>query len=194
LSVAAAHVREDAKGTTADRLPALSLTQWIVLAVLVEQPTHGFAIASLTTRTGELGQVWTTPRPLVYRALDDLVRLGLAREVRTERGENTLDRKVLSATQAGRSAVRTWLAQPAKHLRDLRSELLVKLALHARSGTSPRALLEAQSQTVAVFAEDLTARLGGAEAFQRSVLHWRLEQALSAQRFLEAEMARTDKA
>lgn len=172
--------------------PTLSLTQWIVLAVLVEQPTHGFAIASLTGATGALGQVWTIPRPLVYRALDDLLRVHLAQSVRTEPGQNTLSRTILSASPRGRREVRAWLDEPVAHVRDLRSELLVKMALHLRCGTRPRKLLEAQAERIGSVIQALEARRDRAEPFQRTLLHWRLEQALSAQRFVEGELAQAE--
>ena len=45
----------------------LSLTDWVVLGVLTEEPRHGFAVAKELARDAELGQLWTVRRPLVYR-------------------------------------------------------------------------------------------------------------------------------
>jgi hypothetical protein len=36
--------------------PSLSLPEWTVLTVLSQQPAHGFAVAQLTARHGELGR------------------------------------------------------------------------------------------------------------------------------------------
>ena len=47
------------------------LTDWVVLALVVEQPRHGFALARELAADGALGEVWTVPRPLVYRAIDN---------------------------------------------------------------------------------------------------------------------------
>ena len=66
--------------------PELSLTEWVVLAVLVEAPIHGFAIAKELRPDTDLGRILTVHRPLVYRALDRLVAAGLAEPHHTEPG------------------------------------------------------------------------------------------------------------
>jgi DNA-binding MarR family transcriptional regulator len=53
--------------------PSLSLPEWTVLAVLSQQPAHGFAVAQLTAAAGELGRVWQLPRPVSYRAIGRLL-------------------------------------------------------------------------------------------------------------------------
>jgi PadR family transcriptional regulator AphA len=168
--------------------PDLSLNQWLVLATVAEGPTHGFAIASLVGTRGELGQVWTIPRPLVYRALDDLVRLGLVQSLRTEPGANNVTRTVVGTTPAGLAAARAWLDKPVDHVRDVRSILLVKLALLSRSGRSPRQLLEAEQQHVAALLAGLQPRAAAAGGFNATLLRWRLHQATSVQRFLADEL------
>jgi DNA-binding PadR family transcriptional regulator len=39
------------------RGPGLSLAEWLVLSLISEGPTHGFAIATLLAKDGGLGQV-----------------------------------------------------------------------------------------------------------------------------------------
>ena len=51
---------------------------------------------------------------------------------------------LLAPTPRGRQALRRWLARPTEHVRDLRSELLIKLLLLERSGTDETPLLRAQ--------------------------------------------------
>ena len=48
-------------------------------------------------------------------------------------------RMLLAPTPRGRQAFRRWLARPTVHVRDLRSELLIKLLLLERSGHRPDA-------------------------------------------------------
>ena len=43
--------------------PRLSLTEWRVLCVAAEKPTHGFAVAAQLGRDSELGAVWHVTRP-----------------------------------------------------------------------------------------------------------------------------------
>jgi hypothetical protein len=38
--------------------PVLSLSEWAVLCLICEKPTHGFAIAGLFCREGSTGRVW----------------------------------------------------------------------------------------------------------------------------------------
>ena len=59
----------------AQRTPRdLSLTEWIVLALVAEGPSHGFAIAKELRADSDLGRVMTVQRALVYRALGDFFR------------------------------------------------------------------------------------------------------------------------
>ena len=55
----------------------LSLADWLVLCLISEGPTHGFAIAGLLTPDGSLGQVWHVHKTEVYRAAHRLEHLGL---------------------------------------------------------------------------------------------------------------------
>ena len=54
--------------------PALSLTEWVVLALLAEAPSHGFAVARTLSRVTALGEVWTVPRPLSSSCLHQRAR------------------------------------------------------------------------------------------------------------------------
>src|SRR5947209_451279 len=57
--------------------PSLSLTEWVVLGVIGEQPAHGFAVSALTSGEGDLGRIWHIPRPAIYRALGRVEAAGL---------------------------------------------------------------------------------------------------------------------
>ena len=56
------------RGVVTSPLPELSLGEWATLALLREEPTHGWAIVKLLAPAGEVGSVWSLSRPLVYRA------------------------------------------------------------------------------------------------------------------------------
>ena len=72
------------------------------------------------------------------------------------------------------------------HTRDVRSELLVKLALLDRAGTDPQPLLDAQREHLAPLADALHARLGDATGFDRTLALWRYETVSATIRFLDA--------
>src|SRR5262245_55216760 len=90
---------------------------WAVLALLCERPAHGFALAQLLAEEGDVGQVWTMPRPRVYRAIDDLREAGLVEAMETEASERGPSRTLLRATRAGAVAVDQWLVSPVAHVR-----------------------------------------------------------------------------
>jgi DNA-binding PadR family transcriptional regulator len=156
-----------------------SLTAWVVLGLIAEAPTHGFALARLLARGGEVGRVWAATRPLTYRAIDQLAGEGMIEPVRTEPGAGP-PRTVHRVTPAGRRALHRWLAQPVAHPRDVRAELLVKLLLLERAGRPTATLLHAQRER---FSEALDpARHPPADD---SVSRWRAEQAAAIDRFLQ---------
>lgn len=124
--------------------PRLSITEHAVLGVLAEGPSHGFAISKQLESSAELGRVFTVRRPLVYRALDRLVETGYAEAVLTEKGDAGPNRVVHRITRSGRRRLGQWLTEPVRHVRDLRIEFLLKLALLRRAGESPLKLIQDQ--------------------------------------------------
>ena len=49
----------------AHRGPGLSLAEWLVLCLVSDEPSHGFAIAGLLARDGSLGRVWHVQKAVV---------------------------------------------------------------------------------------------------------------------------------
>jgi DNA-binding PadR family transcriptional regulator len=164
----------------------LSLSEWLVLCLVCEQPRHGFAIARLLEAGGSLGRVWRVPKPVIYRALQRLEQFGLVRTTEQQTSSQGPVRSLIDATAAGREAARAWLTRPVSHNRDVRSELLVKLALLDRAGADPQPLLEAQREHLAPVAGALRARLDDAAGFDRTLLLWRYETVSATVRFLDA--------
>ena len=165
---------------------SLSLSEWLVLCLVREQPRHGFAIARLLEADGSLGKVWRVPKPVVYRALQRLEQLGLVRTTEQQATSQGPVRSLIDATAAGREAADAWLTRPVSHNREVRSELLVKLALLDRTGTDPQPLLATQREHLAPLADSLRARLGDATGFDRTLALWRYETVSATIRFLDA--------
>jgi DNA-binding PadR family transcriptional regulator len=165
---------------------SLSLAEWLVLCLVCEQPRHGFAIARLLTADGAMGEIWRVPKPVVYRALQRLEELGLVRTTEQQPSSQGPVRSLIAVTAAGRGAAADWLARPVAHTRDVRSELLVKLALLDRAGRDPRPLAGAQRELLAPIADALRARLDEAAGFDRTLLLWRYETVSATVRFLDA--------
>lgn len=162
----------------------LSLTDQAVLAALGEGPAHGFKLAAMFSKRGELGTVWTVQRPQVYRALEHLTTKGLAETVSQEASESGPPRLLYALTEAGKRALGTWLSTPVTHLRDLRSELLLKLIFLERAQGNAALLIGAQTTHLKTLEREYTTRLRTARGAERLALHWRLEALAAALRFL----------
>ena len=160
-----------------------------VLGAVAEGPTHGFAVAQLLAADGGLGRVWTVARPMVYRELDKLVQLRLVAEGATEHTGQGPARTIVEATPAGRAALRRWLIEPVNHVRDVRSALLLKLALLSRSDGDPTALLVAQRERFEPQLAGLEQTRDQSEGFERTLAQWRLANSRATLRFIDAALA-----
>src|SRR5215469_1418613 len=164
--------------------PRLSLAEWVVLCLVCEGPSHGFALARTLGSDGELGQIWRVPKPVIYRAIQRLEDAGLVELVELQPSSEGPVRSLVEATAPGRDSAAGWLAKPVRHTRDIRSELLVKLALLDRAERDPAPLLEAQSTLLEPVAQALRARLAGASGVERAITLWRCETVDATLRFL----------
>lgn len=171
----------------------LSAGEWAVLALLTEEPAHGFALARAMAPEGEVGQVWSLRRPLVYRALETLERLELIRPVGTLPSSSGPQRTILEATPKGKRAVTKWLREPVSHVRDARSFLMLKLLFLTRRDADPAPLLKAQGARFAAHAERLATALEQSQGFDRALLLWRLHNTSAAIQFTETMLAERDR-
>ena len=126
----------------------LTAGEWALLALLDEEPAHGFALARAMATGGEVGRVWDMRRPLVYRALETLQRLALVRPVATLRSDSGPQRTILEPTPEGRRLVSEWLRRPVEHVRDARSLLMLKLLFLSRRRADPEPLLHRSARAL----------------------------------------------
>jgi DNA-binding PadR family transcriptional regulator len=175
---------------TATAQPSLSLAESLVLCVLCEKPLHGFAIARLLGPAGDLGQIWRVPKPVIYRALQRLEHLGLVTTTGQQPSSHGPVKSPVEVTPAGRQLASEWLNVPASHNRDVRSELLLKLALLDRAGIDAQPLLTAQRAQIIPVAQALRDRLAATAGFERTLALWRYETVSATLRFLDALQAR----
>jgi len=164
--------------------PTLSLAERTVLAVLSERPAHGFAVARLTAPDGDLGRIWHIPRPVVYRSIGRLLDAGLVTPAAVESGRGPR-RTLYTVTPPGRQATARWLDTPVQHVRDVRSHLLLKLALLDRAGRDPTELLGRQKTVLAPIARAVRSERPAGQGFDRTLLAWRRAAAAAALAFLD---------
>ena len=162
----------------------LLLGEWACLGILCSAPAHGFAIAARLKPSGDVGRVWSLSRPLTYRGIEQLTARDFVRVVGEEPGLAGGNRTILTATRAGRAQLRTWLATPVAHLRDLRSALLLKLVIAEICDIDITSMLQAQRTVIEDLAAVLAARIDGANGPDVVAL-WRIESSQAALRFLD---------
>lgn len=162
--------------------PELSLTEWMVLTLLAEGKSHGFALARTLGRGTALGEVWTVPRPLVYRALGRLEEQGLIAAVGEEPGDPGPPRTIYKATAAGKKAAAAWRAQPVTHLREVRTAFLAKVLLRQRVGEPLAPLVVAQRE---VFGPILGKIEEQFDTGPGAVSAWRYESSQAVARLLD---------
>jgi DNA-binding PadR family transcriptional regulator len=161
----------------------LLLGEWACLGILYSAPTHGFAIAARLKPGGDVGRVWSLSRALTYRSLEQLAVRGYIQPVGEEPGIAGGNRTILAATRTGRAQLRKWLATPVVHLRDLRSELLLKLIIADICDIDVSDMLEGQHARITDMADAISAQI---EQDPGDVVAlWRSESSHAALRFLD---------
>ena len=160
----------------------LLLGEWACLGLLYPAATHGFAIAARLKPNGDVGRVWSLSRPLTYRSLDQLAARGYVHAIGSERGIAGGNRTILAATRTGRAQLRKWLQTPVTHLRDLRSELLLKLVIADICDVDVTEMLRRQHEQILSLVEALAEPI---DAHDDVVALWRAESSLAALRFIE---------
>jgi DNA-binding PadR family transcriptional regulator len=157
----------------------LTLGQGTCLSLVASGHHHGWAIVRELAPDAALGRIWSLSRPLVYRTIDQLVDRDLLARAGTEPGDGPA-RALLSITPTGRRQARRWAATPVTHLRDTRTELLVKLELCERLGIDRVEFLRVQR---AAFDPIITAISERSPGDLTDL--WRSESSTSIGRFLE---------
>jgi PadR family transcriptional regulator AphA len=152
----------------------------VCLTLITQNVAYGWALGTMLAPDGELGRIWALSRPLTYRAIDGLVDKGLVIRTGQAAGRRR-DRVLLAPTPAGRRLVTAWLDAPVEHLRDVRTELLLKLFLRERGGLDNAELLATQQLLFAPKIDALTSAGPGDDL----VDVWRRESARAVRRFLD---------
>jgi molybdopterin-binding protein len=164
-----------------------SFAELVCLTLIIQGVGHGWALGTTLAPDGELGRIWTLSRPLTYRAIDGLADKGMAARRGQGAGQGR-ERVALVATPAGRRASKRWLDTPVRHVRDVRTELLVKLTLRERAGLDNTDLLAAQQELFEPAIDVLTST--GAD--DDLVDLWRRESARAVRRFLDQALHPAD--
>ena len=157
----------------------LSLIEATCLALIDQGATHGYDIAKRFHPEGDIGEVFTQTNPVVYRALKSLEAAQLVKST-DALGVRKQLKFALTVTAEGELVLRSWLNAPAIHIRDLRTEFLVKLHLRELAGLKQRKFIALQRDAL----ENVLSHLL-ANPSRSAVAIWRREQARAVARFLD---------
>lgn len=143
---------------------------------------HGFGVAARLKQAGDIGRIWTMSRALTYRSIEQLALRGLVEATHEEPGVAGGTRTIYQATRMGRNALRKWLGTPVSHLRDFRSELLLKIELSRLLRVDQTELLARQREVVHLWLGNSPEDV---DTSGDAVSIWRNEMAAAALRFLD---------
>lgn len=166
------------------RTEELLLGEWACLGILSERPAHGYDVAMRLSPSGDIGRVWSLSRPLTYRAIDQLAERRLVMAVTEEIGVASGNRTIVAPTAEGSIALQRWLSQPVPHLREVRTEFLLKLVLSEHLQLDTKPIIAAQREVFAPIAAALR-RSGRGMHEADPVEIWRNESSRAVLRFLE---------
>jgi DNA-binding PadR family transcriptional regulator len=169
----------------------MALAEWTVLVLLSQRPAHGFAVSLLTAPDGELGRIWRIPRPVIYRAIGRLLDAGFITPESVEPGLGP-QRTIYAVTARGREEAEHWLNTPVEHVRDVRSHLLIKLALLHRAGRDPADLIKRQRAALDPIARAMQVPQAKPDGFNEILLAWRRATAAAALGFLDDIAAKNE--
>ena len=168
------------------RLYKPSVLDQIVLAIIGENPQHGFAISKELDNDPSLAAVVHIRRPLVYRSINCLLDAKLIRESKTEPGDQGSQRVIYTVTTRGKLASTTWLNEVVDHPRDARIELLAKFVLRNRRNLKNQQLAKRQKKLFENQAAKLQISANLATDDVRLVSLWRVENINAMIRLLDA--------
>jgi PadR family transcriptional regulator AphA len=126
----------------------------------------------------------------VYRSITSLTARGYLEAAGEVPGLRGPQRTIMRITAEGKRALRRWLATPVRHVRDVRTELLVKLALLTRAGLPTTKLVERQLEMLEPVMRSLAEPVE-TDGLTRIVTRWRREQTAAVERFLRSTDVRT---
>jgi PadR family transcriptional regulator, regulatory protein AphA len=154
----------------------LTPTSYLVLGLLArEGPSTPYDLERHVGST--LGNFWSFPHTLLYSEPARLAAQGLASETRESGGRR---RRIFTITQAGDSALSSWLERPSGAATELRDLGLLQLFFADQASAEARLRLGEQQLAIhrkklAAYQEDerIERRPGGSGKGQRTVEHWR---------------------
>ena len=166
--------------------PKRPATEYALLGLLLDGPSHGYDLTRQFAADTELGKVCRLEMSMLYGLLKKLEKEGLL-SGRDEPLTGHKTRRVVELTEAGRAEFEDWLAEPVQHNREIRFNFLVKLYFaRQRSKELVVRLLDGQIEFNQMLLKKLLTQKQAAAShqFEEWVIEYRLEQTNAALRWL----------
>jgi len=173
------------------RTTSVSLGEYAVLGVLRERAMHGYEVSRRFVADLDLGLVLPMDMSTVYALLKDLHEQGLIEGQREVVGLRP-PRTVYSLTPEAEAQFQRWLYEPVTRLREVRSELMVKLYFCRAIGSRCTArLLDAQIAASRIYLARVTRLAADVDpgSFERLVRASKVSAARATVAWLEDERA-----
>jgi DNA-binding PadR family transcriptional regulator len=172
----------------------LSLGEYAILGILRERPMHGYDVTRHFGPDRDLALVAPMEMSNIYAMLKDLQEQGLIEGQREVVGLRP-PRTVFRLTREAEEQFHAWLEEPVGRMREVRSDLLVKLYFcRMISPAITRRLLDAQIGASSAYLERLTHMAAEVtpESFERLVYGSKIGAAQAAVGWLQEERVRLD--
>ncbi|MEA4812654.1 MAG: PadR family transcriptional regulator [Anaerolineaceae bacterium] len=122
--------------------------EYVILALLVAGPKHGYELYKEMEAWQGLSEVWKLKQSMLYADLNKLEKMGWVESMPPDL-RYTPPRVNFEITKEGKAALEAWLTSPVPKPRDIRPEFLTKLLVASRFGRDyTQHLLEAQRMMV----------------------------------------------
>ncbi|NQS90810.1 MAG: PadR family transcriptional regulator [Chloroflexi bacterium] len=162
--------------------------EYILLGLIREEPSHGYAIFETLRNTPELSLIWQVKRSKLYYLLDKLEKEGFLTSSTSSRGHYP-DRHVYQITTRGEEVLQIWLHTPVNSSRYVRLAFLSKLFFLIREDKNVAAdLIRSQIEICQGWLENLQNQvqmLGAGEFINAQVFLFRIGQIKAMIEWLE---------
>jgi DNA-binding PadR family transcriptional regulator len=153
--------------------------EYILLGLIREEPSHGYALFERLTNTQALSLIWQVKRSKLYYLLDKSENEGYLDAVTSSQGPYP-DRKVYQITELGLEALEDWLHTPVRSSRFIRLAFLSKLYfLIQEDNQAAASLIEAQLEICHTWLRNLQKQsqpINPSDFISRQVFSFRMGQ------------------
>lgn len=105
-----------------------------ILALLDEEPMHGYEIHQKLEQMAGIGKIWNLKQSLLYSKLERLESNGYIEQIPSTETSSLPARIVFKLTPTGKQSLLDWISSPVQKARDIRMNFLGKLIIARRYG------------------------------------------------------------